>query len=228
MTMRRGYTPSRPYQLRRTNQVYHDLRGSTIPATSPRTRTSFTTIGPVLASWAILRETLGRPRLTHLHHHPSHPRRQLPPVPHPTSRTRCSHLLNALMHSGTRPRTTESFSHRIWRRFELMCVRCWPTRPLFFSSSSPSRLSLLSSWHSITRHSHRHHRSDPAITRGVLFTLSCSFIASGDTGIFCLGGGGGGGLIGDRVFVRLVLFCFDFRISDVVYFYLCMLVYIPA
>ena len=31
-------------------------------------------------------------------------------------------------------------------------------------------------------------------------------------------------MIGDRVFVRLVLFCFDFRISAVVYFYLCMLV----
>ena len=29
-------------------------------------------------------------------------------------------------------------------------------------------------------------------------------------------------MIGDRVFVRLVLFCFDFRISDVVYFiYAC-------
>ena len=41
-------------------------------------------------------------------------------------------------------------------------------------------------------------------------------------------GGGGGGVIGDRVFVRLVLFCFDFRISAVVYFYLCMLVYISA
>ena len=35
-------------------------------------------------------------------------------------------------------------------------------------------------------------------------------------------------MIGDQVFVRLVLFCFDFRISDVVYFYLCMLVYISA
>ena len=33
---------------------------------------------------------------------------------------------------------------------------------------------------------------------------------------------------GDRVFVRLVLFCFDFHISAVVYFYLCMLVYISA
>ena len=45
---------------------------------------------------------------------------------------------------------------------------------------------------------------------------------------FVWGGGGGGGVIGDRVFVRLVLFCFDFRISAVVYFYLCMLVYISA
>ena len=33
---------------------------------------------------------------------------------------------------------------------------------------------------------------------------------------------------GDRIFVRLVLFCFDFRVSAVVYFYLCMLVYIFA
>ena len=190
MTMRRGYTPSRPYQLRRTNRVYHDLRGSTIPATCPRTRTSFTTIGLVLASWAIPKETLGSPRPTHLHHHPGHPRRQPPLVLHPTSRTRCSHLLSTLTHSGTRPRSTESSSHRIWRRFELMCVQCWPTRPLFFNGSSPSRLSSLSYWHSIIRH--RHHRSDPAITRGVLFTLSCSFIASGDTGIFVWGGGGGG------------------------------------
>ena len=148
-----------------------------------------------------------------------------PSSPHPTSRTRCSPLLSALMHSGTRPRSTESSSHRIWRRFALMCVRCWPTRPLFFSSSSPSRLSLLSSLHSIIRHRHRHHRSDPTITRGVLFPLSCSFIASGDTRYFYLGGGG---VSGDRVFVRLVLFCFDFRISAVVYFYLCMLVYIFA
>ena len=34
---------------------------------------------------------------------------------------------------------------------------------------------------------------------------------------------------GDRVFVRLVLFYFDFRISAVVYcFYLCLLVYIST
>ena len=138
--------------------MYHDLRGSTIPATSPRTTMSLTTIGPVLASWEIPRETLGSPRPTHLHHLPSHPRRQPPPTLHPTSRSRCSRLLSALMHSGTRPRSTESSSHRIWRRFELMYVLCWPTRPLFFSSSSLSRLSLLSSLHSTS--CHRHHRSD--------------------------------------------------------------------
>ena len=61
------------------------------------------------------------------------------------------------------------------------------------------------------------------LTRGVPFTLSCSFIASEDTGYFCLGGGGGGGgggVVGDRVFIRLVLFCdgyfFYFRICAVV------------
>ena len=130
-----------------------------------------------------------------LHHHNSSPRRQLPSVPHSTSRTRCSPLLSAWMLSGMRPRSTESSSCRIWRRFTLICIRCWPTRPLFFSSSSSSRPNLLSSWHSTSRH--RHHRSDPSITRGVLFTLYCSFFASGDTGYFCLGGGG---VSGDRVF----------------------------
>ena len=139
MTMRRGYTPSRPYQLRGTNRVYHDLRGSTIPVMSPRTRTSFMTIRLVLDSWAIPRGTLGSPRLTRLHHHHSHPRRQLSPAPHPTSRTRCSPLLSDLMLSGMRPRGTEFSSHRTWRRFALICVRCWPTRPLFFSSSNRFR-----------------------------------------------------------------------------------------
>ena len=42
------------------------------------------------------------------------------------------------------------------------------------------------------------------------------------------GGGGGGGVIGDEVFVRLVLLCFDFHISAIIYFYLCMLVYIST
>ena len=189
-TMRRGYTPSRPYQLRGTNRAYHDLRGSTIPAMSPRTRTSFTTIRLVLDSWAIPRGTLGSPRLTHLHHHHRHPRRQLPPAPHPTSRTRCSPLLSALILSRTRPRSTESSSGGTWRRSALICIQCWPTRPLFFSSSSPSRPSLLQFSHSTSRHCH--HRSDPSFTRGVIFTLYCSFIASEDTRYFCLGGGGGG------------------------------------
>ena len=35
-------------------------------------------------------------------------------------------------------------------------------------------------------------------------------------------------MIGDQVFVRLVLLCFDFHISVIVYFYLCMLVYIST
>ena len=100
---------------------------------------------------------IGHPRLTHLHHHHSHPRRQPPPVPHPTSRTRCSHLLSTLMHYGTRPRSTESSSHRTWKRFALICVQCWPIRPLFFSSSSPFRPSLLS-FSPTCRH--RHHCSD--------------------------------------------------------------------
>ena len=182
--------------------MYHDLSGSTIPAMSPRTRTSFTTIRPVFDSWAILKGTLGSPRLTHLHHHHSHPRMHLLPAPHPTSRTRCSPLLSALMLSGTRPRSTESSSRRTWRLFALICVRCWPTRPLFFNNSNPSRPSLLRFLHSTSHH--RHHRSDPSITRGVIFTLYCYFIASEDTGYFCLGGGGGG--VGDpRVFRRLVL-----------------------
>ena len=138
---------------------------------------------------------MGSPRPVRIHHHHNHPQRQLPPAPHPTSRTRCSHLLSALMHSGMRPRSTESSSHRIWRRFALMYVRCWPTRPLFFSSSSPSRLSLLSSSHS-TIHHHRLHRSDPEITRGVLFTLSCFFYCQWGHWLFYLGGGGGVGVLG--------------------------------
>ena len=144
MTMRRGYTPSRPYQLRGTNRVYHDPGGPMIQAMSPRTRTSSTTIRPLLDPWAIPMGILGSPRPTHLYQHHRSPRRQLTPVLPPTSRTRCSLLLSALMPFGTRPRTTKSSSHRIWRHFALICIRCWPTRPLFFSSSSPSRPSLLS------------------------------------------------------------------------------------
>ena len=139
MTMRHGYTPSRPYQSRGTNRVSHDLRGPIIPAMNPRTRTSCTTIRPVLDPWAIPRGILGSPYPTNLHHHHRSPRRQLTPVLPPTSRTRCSPLLSALMPSRTRLRSTESSSHRIWRRFALICIRCWPTRPLFFSSSSHFR-----------------------------------------------------------------------------------------
>ena len=117
--------PIKPYLSSGTNRVSRDLRGSTTPVTSPRTRMSFPTIGPVLASWAIPRETSGSPRPTHHHHHHhSSLRRQLPPVPHLISRTRCSHLLSALTPSGTRPRSTESLSHRIWRPYVLICVRC--------------------------------------------------------------------------------------------------------
>ena len=126
------------------------------PVTSPRTRTSSPTIGPVLASRAIPRETLGSPRPTHHH---SSLRKQLPPVPHPIPRTRCSHLLSALMHSETRPRSTESSSHRIWRHYVLICILCWPIRPPFFSSSSPCRPRLHSFSPPTSRH--HHHRSDP-------------------------------------------------------------------
>ena len=136
MTMRHGYTPSRPYKSRGTNRVSHDRRGPTIPAMSPRTRTSSTTIRPVLDPYAIPRGILGSPRPTHLPHHHRSPRRQLTPVLPPTSRTRRSPLLSALMPSGMRPMSTESSSHRIWRSFALICVRCWLTRPLFFSISS--------------------------------------------------------------------------------------------
>ena len=135
-----------------------DLRGSTTPVTSPRTRTSFPTIGSVLASWAIPRETLGSPRPTHHHHHHHSLRRQLRPVPHLISRTRCSHLLSALTPSGMRPRSIESSSHRIWRHYVLICVLCWPIRPPFFSSSSPCRPRSHNFSPSTSRH--HHHRSD--------------------------------------------------------------------
>ena len=58
------------------------------------------------------------------------------------------------------------------------------------------------------------------ITREVSFNVSYSFIASGDTGLICLGGGGGGGVGGDGVFVQLAYFvmgyCY-FRIPAFVY-----------
>ena len=76
--------------------------------------------------------------------HPPPPPSQKPPEaapssPHPILRTRCSPSLSASMHSGTRPRSTESSPHRIWRLSVLICVLYWPIRPSFFSSSSPCR-----------------------------------------------------------------------------------------
>ena len=168
-----------------------------IPAMSPRTRTSCTTIRLVMAPWAIPRETLASRRPTHLHHHPSSLRRQLPPVPHPILRTRCSHLLSASTHSGMRPRSTESSSHRIWRLYVLICGLSWPIRPSFFSSSSPCRPRSHSSWPSTSLH--HHHRGDH---QGSPLHLYYLFIASGDTGYFVWGG------CGDRVLFCLVMFCF--------------------
>ena len=159
-----------------------------IPVMSPRTRTSCTIIRLGMAPWAILRETLASPRPTHLHHYPSSLMGQLPLVPHPILRTRCSHLLSVSMHSGMRPRSTESSSHRTWRPSVLICVRCWPTRPLFCSSSRPCRLSS-PSFLPFTSH-HRHHRSEH---QGSSLHPLCFFIASGDTRYFVWGGGGGGG-----------------------------------
>ena len=44
--------------------------------------------------------------------------------PTPDLKDRCSPLLSALMPYGTRPKSTESSSHRTWRRSVLICVRC--------------------------------------------------------------------------------------------------------
>ena len=141
-----------------------------------------------MASWAIPRETLASPRPTHRHHHHSSLRRHLPPVHHLILRTRCSHLLSALTHSGMRPRSTESSSHRIWRLSVLTCGLYWPIRPSSFSSSRPCRPRSHSSWPSTSLH--HHHRSDH---QGSPLHLYYLFIASGDTRYFVWGGGGGGG-----------------------------------
>ena len=137
--MRPDSTPSKQYMSSGTHRVSRDLRGYMIPAMSPRMRTSFMSIRLVMDSWAIPRETLASPRPTHTHHHHISLRRQLPPVLPSTLRIRCSPLLSASMHSGMRPRSTESSSHRIWRLSVLICVLSWPIRPSFFSSSSPCR-----------------------------------------------------------------------------------------
>ena len=171
------------------------------PVMSPRMRTSFTSIGLVMDPWAIPRETLASPRPTHLHHHPGSLEKQPPPVLHPILRTRCSHSLSHSTLSGMRPRSTESSSHRTWRPSVRICVRCWPTKPPFCSSSIPYRLRSRSSWPSTSLL--HHHRSDH---QGSPLHLFCLFLASGDTGYFVWGGGGGG--CGDRVLFCLVMFCF--------------------
>ena len=155
--MRHGFIPSRPYLSSRTHLVSRDPRGYMIRVMSPRMRTNFMIIRLGMAPWAILKETLASPRLTHLHHNPSSRRRQLPPVLHPILRTRCSHSLSVSTHSRMRPRSTESSSHRTWRPSVRICVRCWPTRPLFCSSSKPCRLSSPSSRLFTSLH---HRRSD--------------------------------------------------------------------
>ena len=189
--MRRGYTPLKPYLSKGTNQVYRDLRGPTIPAMSPRTRMSFTIIRLAMDPWEIPRGTLASPRPTHLHHHHSSLRQQLSPVPHPTPRTRCSHLLSALMHSGTRPRSTESSSHRIWRHCVLICGLCWLIRPLYFNSSIPCRPRLHSFSLSIDRHHHHHCSDHQGSSLHPLLFVYCQW----GHWIFCLGGVGS-----DRVF----------------------------
>ena len=174
-----------------------------IPVMSPRTRTSCTNIRLGMAPWAIPRETLASPRPTHRYHHHSSLRRHLPPVHHPILRTRCSHLLSASMHSGMRPRSTESSSHRIWRLSVLTCGLYWPIRPSFFSSSSPCRPRSHSSWPSTSLH--HHHCSDH---QGSPFTSTVCLLPVGTLDILFGGGGGGGGVGGDRVLFSLVMFCF--------------------
>ena len=138
----------------------------------------------VMDSWAIPRETLACSRPTHLHHHHSSLWRQLPPVLPPILRTRCSLSLSTSMHFGTRPRSTESSSHRIWRPSVLICVLCWPTKPLFFSSSRPCRLRSQSCLPFTS-----HHRSDhQGSSLHPLLFVYCQW----GHWYFVWGGGGGG------------------------------------
>ena len=178
--------------------------------TSPRTRTSFPIIGLALDSWVTPRRTLASPRLTHLHHHPSSLRRPPPLVLPLILRTRCSHLLSVLTHSGMRPRSTASSSLRIWRRCVLTCAQFLPIRPSFYSSSRLCRPSSHSSWLS-TIHHHLHH-SD---LQGSTLTLYVFLLPVGTLDLLFWGGGGGGDILfGYSVFMFcLSLFwfrCFGF------------------
>ena len=171
--------------------------------TSPQTRTSFPIIGLALDSWVTPRRTLASPRLTHLHHHHRidhlhhHPNSlKRPPllVLPLILRTRCSHSLSVLTHSGMRPNSTESSLLRIWRRCVLICRQFWPIRPSSSSSSRLCRPSLLSSWLS-TSHHHLH-RSD---VQGSSLTLYIFILPVGTLDL--LFGGGGNILFGYSVFM---------------------------
>ena len=75
-----------------------------------------------------------------LTHHPHRrPRRWPHLVPAPISRTRCLHSLTVSTLSGTRPRSIESSSPRIWRPSALTCIPSWLTRRPFSEISNPSR-----------------------------------------------------------------------------------------
>ena len=169
--------------------------------TSPQTRTSFPIIELALASWVTPRRTLASPRLD-LHYHPSSLRR--PPLlvlPH-ILRTRCSPSLSVLMHSGMRPRSTESSLLRIWRRCVLTCRQFWPIRPSSYSSSRLCKPSLLSSWRS-TSHLHLH-RSD---VQGSSLTLYIFILPVGTLDLlFGGGGGGGGGIFCSGILFRVFYF----------------------
>ena len=158
--------------------------------TSRQTRTSFQIIGLAMDSWVTPRRTLASPRLDlhHLHHilhlHPSSLRRPSLLVLPPILRTRCSHSLSVLTHSGMRPRSIESSLLRTWRRCVRTCAQFWPIRPSFSSSSTLCRPSSRSSYLS-TSHRHRH-RSD---LQGSTLTLHV-FILPVGTLDFLFGGGG--------------------------------------